>query len=81
VSISVILVNAIIFIVIGILRDDPLPTGTLGVFFEEKDIMCVLFNQLPLTGLVLWPYIYGYFLRSIFYGGVSPSKIGLIAPY
>jgi hypothetical protein len=33
VSICVILVNAIIFVVIGILREDPLSTGMLDVFF------------------------------------------------
>jgi hypothetical protein len=28
-------VNVIIFIVIGILREDPLPTGMLDVFFQK----------------------------------------------
>jgi hypothetical protein len=43
VSISVILVNnAIIFIVIGILREDPLPTGMLDVFLQ-KIRSCVSF--------------------------------------
>jgi hypothetical protein len=34
-----------------------------------------------LTGFLLWSYIYGHFLGLFFYGGISPSKIGLIAPY
>jgi hypothetical protein len=34
------LVNAIIFIVIGILREDPLSTGMLDVFFENTKIIC-----------------------------------------
>jgi hypothetical protein len=38
-------------------------------------------NDNNLTGFLLWPYIYGHFLGSFFYGSISPSKIGLIAPY
>jgi hypothetical protein len=48
-----------------------LPTGLLSFPSSTK---------LLLTGLVLWPYIYGHFLGSIFYRGVSPSKNGLSAP-
>jgi hypothetical protein len=44
VSISVLLVNAIIFIVIGILREDPLSTGILDVFFQ-KIPSCVSFTK------------------------------------
>jgi hypothetical protein len=40
-----------------------------------------LITGILLTGLVLWPYIYGHFLGYFYYGGISPSKIGLIAPY
>jgi hypothetical protein len=43
VSISVLLVNAIIFIVIGILREDPLSTGMLDVFFSKIFFMCLFY--------------------------------------
>jgi hypothetical protein len=46
VSISVILVNAIIFIVIGILREDPLSTGMLDVFFQKSDNVCHLLREI-----------------------------------
>jgi hypothetical protein len=39
VPISVILGNAIIFIVIGILREDPLSTDLLDVFFPKSPII------------------------------------------
>jgi hypothetical protein len=42
VSISVILVNAIIFIVIGMLREDPLSPGILDVFFRKYPIFRLL---------------------------------------
>jgi hypothetical protein len=45
------------------------------VFFTSK-----IHALNTLSGLVLWPYIYGHFLGSIFYGGISPSKNGLSAP-
>jgi hypothetical protein len=48
VSISVILVNAIIFIVIGMLREDPLSTGILDVFFENI-VSCVSFTKTELV--------------------------------
>jgi hypothetical protein len=38
------LVNAIIFIVIGILREDPLSTGILDVFFQNIG-SCVSFTK------------------------------------
>jgi hypothetical protein len=44
VSIIVILANAIIFIVIGILREDPLSPGMLDVFFQ-KIRSCVFFTK------------------------------------
>jgi hypothetical protein len=44
VSIIVILVNAIIFIVIGILREDPLSTGMLYVFFQKIRSLFVSFS-------------------------------------
>jgi hypothetical protein len=34
-----------------------------------------------LTGFRLLPQYWGRILGSFFYGGVSPSKIGPIAPY
>ena len=36
VSITVLLVNALIFIIIGTLREDPLSTGMFDVFFGEN---------------------------------------------
>jgi hypothetical protein len=36
---------------------------------------------LALTGFLLLPQYWGRILGSFFYGGVSPSKIGPIAPY
>jgi hypothetical protein len=39
--ISVILVNAIIFSVISLLREDPLPPGILDMFFLKYRIMCL----------------------------------------
>jgi hypothetical protein len=39
---------------------------------EEVDVLNIIDEEL--TGLVLWPYIYGHFLGYFFYGGVSPSK-------
>jgi hypothetical protein len=41
VSISVILVNAVIFIVIVTLREDPLSPGILDMFFRKYSIMCL----------------------------------------
>jgi hypothetical protein len=38
---SVILVNAIIFIVISLLREDPLSPGILDMFFRKYHIMCL----------------------------------------
>jgi hypothetical protein len=43
VSISVLLVNAMIFTVIGILREDPLSMGMLDVFFSKIPIMCLFY--------------------------------------
>jgi hypothetical protein len=43
VSIILILVNATIFIVIGILREEPLPTAMLDVFFPKNPIMCLFY--------------------------------------
>jgi hypothetical protein len=43
VSICVILVNAIISIVIVILREDPLSTGMLDIFFPKNLIMCLFY--------------------------------------
>jgi hypothetical protein len=43
VSISVLLVNVIIFIVIGILREDPLSKGMLDVFFSKISYHVSLF--------------------------------------
>jgi hypothetical protein len=36
---------------------------------------------LGLTGFLLWRQYWRHFWGSFFYGGISPSKIGLIAPY
>jgi hypothetical protein len=38
-------------------------------------------NHDPLTAFMLWCQYWRHFLGYIFYGGVFPSKIGLIAPY
>jgi hypothetical protein len=43
VSIIVILVNAAIFIVIVMLREDPLSTGILDMFFRKYRILCLFF--------------------------------------
>jgi hypothetical protein len=43
VSICVILVNAITFIVFSLLREDPLSTCILEVFFPKNPIMCLFF--------------------------------------
>jgi hypothetical protein len=58
----------------------------IGKIPSKPEDLCYLFygiarNVAVLTGFLLWPYIYGHFLGSFFYGGISPSKIGLIAPY
>jgi hypothetical protein len=34
-----------------------------------------------LTGFLLWRQYWRHFWGSFFYGGISPSKIGLIVPY
>jgi hypothetical protein len=38
-------------------------------------------NIIQLTGFLLWRQYWRHFWGSFFYGGISPSKIGLIAPY
>jgi hypothetical protein len=39
------LVYAIIFSVIGILREDPLSPGILDMFFQKYPIMCLFFQE------------------------------------
>jgi hypothetical protein len=41
----------------------------------------VLIDPERLTGFLLWRQYWHHFWGSFFYGGISPSKIGLIAPY
>jgi hypothetical protein len=63
VSISLILVNAIIFIIIGILREDPLSMGILDVFFENI-VSCVSFTNESYIYLK-FGYIYSFKLEDV----------------
>jgi hypothetical protein len=54
---------------------------TQWLYGLTSTLKMAFYGMVLLTGFLLWPYIYGHFLGSFFYGGISPSKIGLIAPY
>jgi hypothetical protein len=51
--------------------------GMLVIFVRKYCIMCLfLLRELYITGFLLWRQYW----RHFFYGGISPSKIGLSAP-
>jgi hypothetical protein len=57
----------------GIIEEEGIPTGNSGLTHIITDVEMMSLGLL--TGFLLWPYL------SFFCRGVSPSKIGLIAPY
>jgi hypothetical protein len=51
------------------------------ISLTADNIEVVKDNKIILTGFLLWRQYWRHFWGSFFYGGISPSKIGLIAPY
>jgi hypothetical protein len=49
---------------------------TMGLYKIEPPWISI-----SLTAFMLWRQYWRHFWGSFFYGGISPSKIGLIAPY
>jgi hypothetical protein len=76
-------VNAIIFSVIGLLREDPLSPGILDVLFRRYmyHVSLLVSEFIYLTGFLLWRRYRRQYSGDIFLGAFLPQKWDDLPPF
>jgi hypothetical protein len=64
-----------------ITANKPAKTRVSRKLSTRKHARTIRMTNNPLTGFLLWRQYWRHFWGSFSSGGISPSKIGLIAPY